>query len=666
MTKQQTYTGRLTLTARGFGFVQAPEQPSVLVPFDHLGHALSGDRVTVEVFPDSQADKPAGRVVEIKERDRSPIVGRVRRSHGELRLYPQANRSPKALVLPESLVQKARLGASLKDGDVVSAELVEWPQADDHPTGKPVRVVARRGDTDLELRLVALSRGLPLEFPDDVERAAEKLELPRMAKIARKRRDLRSVDCFTIDPETAKDFDDAVSIRQRDDGLFELGVHIADVSYYVDPDDTIDKEAWERATSVYLVDTVLPMLPEALSNNLCSLVPNEPRLAMSVIAAVDSTGEVHEVEICESVIESKRRFTYQEAEEIIHGKRDPFSAQIQLLHLVTRTLRTRREARGSVDLDFSTPQIRVDENGVPVSVRPSERLDANRLIEECMLLANRIVAEHLEAADSVPGIYRVHDEPRESDLKTLIQTLQDLGIPYKPHEDVESQDYRNILSIIQNFEFRDLVETVAMKALKKAIYSTENRGHFGLAMNAYTHFTSPIRRYPDLVVHRLVKRTLGPGGTTTGRRAEKKRRSRGRTPSASLERFLEKTCEHSSERERLATEAEREYSRIKALEFLQTKLGREYGGVVSGVASIGLFVEIERYLIEGLVHISKLGRERFELDRATYRLVGSKTGTEYRLGDQVRVKVKSVDIQERTADFDLMEKRSSRGWSRDR
>ena len=652
MSQQNEITGRLTLTSRGFGFVQGPNQKSVLVPFDHLGHALSGDEVTAEIFPDSAPDKPAGRVIAVTERDRSPVVGRIRRHGDEIRLYPQANRSPKALVLPPAELKKAGIKRQLQDGDVVSAEFIDWPDADAHPSGRPIEVVARRGDTDLELRLIALSRGLPLEFPRDVTKAAERLKLPSPAKAAKSRRDLRKTTCFTIDPDTAKDFDDAMSIRQRDDGLIELGVHIADVSYFVEPDDTIDKEAWERGTSVYLVDTVLPMLPEHLSNGLCSLVPGEPRLAMSVIAALDSTGEVKDVEFCESLIESKRRFTYGEAEEIIHGKEDPLAAEVHLLHLLTQTLHQRREESGSVDLDLSTPQIRLDENGVPISVRPSERLAANRMVEECMLLANKLVAEHLESQKDIPGVYRVHDQPRDSDLETLVKTLQDLGVPYKKGGEVGPEDYRNILSFIQNFEFRDLIETVAMKALKKAVYSTENRGHFGLAMAAYTHFTSPIRRYPDLVVHRLMKRAIQAaegGGHGRGRR----RRS-GRKGGEALDRFLQKTCVHASERERLATEAEREYSRLKALEFLKTKVGREYRGVVSGVASIGLFVEIERYLIEGLVHISTLGKERFELERATYQLVGQKSKKTYRLGDQVRVKVKSVDTRERTADFQLL------------
>jgi len=263
------------------------------------------------------------------------------------RSYPQANRSPKALVLPPAEIKKAGIKRQLQDGDVVSAEFIDWPDADAHPNGRPIEVVARRGDTDLELRLIALSRGLPLEFPREVTKAAERLKLPSPAKAAKSRRDLRKTTCFTIDPDTAKDFDDAVSIRQRADGLIELGVHIADVSYFVEPDDTIDKEAWERGTSVYLVDTVLPMLPEHLSNGLCSLVPGEPRLAMSVIAALDSTGAVKDVEFCESLIESKRRFTYGEAEAIIHGKEDPLAAEIHLLHLLTQTLHQRHLRSGS-------------------------------------------------------------------------------------------------------------------------------------------------------------------------------------------------------------------------------------------------------------------------------------------------------------------------------
>ncbi|TFH06404.1 MAG: RNB domain-containing ribonuclease, partial [Spirochaetales bacterium] len=326
----------------------------------------------------------------------------------------------------------------------------------------------------------------------------------------------------------------------------------------------------------------------------------------------------------------------------IQGAPDPFARQIHLLHLLSQTLKMHRESSGSIDFDFSTPQIRLDDDGVPISIRPAERLSANRMVEECMLLANRLVAEKLSAHTESPGVYRVHSVPRESDVNELIGTLERLGIQYTAG--TGAADYRAILSIIQNFEFRDLVESLASKALSKAVYSTQNQGHFGLAMEAYTHFTSPIRRYPDVVVHRLIKRIVR-------KEAEQKGRSGRGRPARGLMEFLEKTCVHANERERAATDAEREYSRLKALEFLQTKIGRTYEGVVSGVASIGLFVEIEKYLIEGLVHRSSLGKERLEFDRTSYRLVGQTSGTTFTLGDRMTVTVTAVDVQARTATF---------------
>ena len=636
-----TIRGRLTLTAKGFGFVDPSSGPSVLIPFDHVGRALSGDTVTAEVFPDSAADKPAGRVIEVLERSSTPIVGRVSVKGSSVRLYPQANRSPKAMDLDPRSLAKAGIDRPA-NGDVVEAEFVEWTDAQTHPVGRAVALIAGKADPELELRLIATSRGIPLVFPERIEAAAAKITMPPDRALGKDRRDLRDLVCFTIDPDTAKDFDDAVSVRQVDSGMFELGVHIADVSYFVQPGDAVDEEAWSRGTSVYLVDTVLPMLPETLSNGLCSLVPDEDRLAMTVLATVDSSGTVHGVEITPSVIRSKRRYTYSEAEAVLSGEKDGFARQIQLLHLVTQVLKQRRTEAGSVDLDLTRPQIRTDDDGVPVAIRPTQRRRSNRMIEECMLLANRLVAEHLQAYERLSSIYRVHPTPRESDLARLVDTLRDLGVPYRPGNEAGPDDYRRILSFIENFEFRDLVETLAMKSLQKAVYATQNDGHFGLAMDAYTHFTSPIRRYPDVVIHRLLTETLRSG----------RRRRRGGAwmkPAA-----LDETCAHANERERLATSAEREYTRLKALEFLETRVGREYAGVVSGVASIGIFVEIERYLIEGLVHISKLGSERFSFDRAAYRLTGDKTGKTFSLGDEVRVRVESVNTRERTADFVLL------------
>jgi ribonuclease R len=636
MSKQNISTGTITLTTRGFGFVQTPDT-SILIPFDHLGRALSGDTVEAELLPDTRPDKPAGRVVRVKERSRAPIIGRVRKAKDRWQLVAEGNRSPVPLILKDG--ERSTEQAELRQGDVVRARFDSWNEGSD-PIALLEAVIARSNDADAELKLIALSRNLDLTFPEKVTRVAQKISPPDPARISRGRRDIRDWRCLTIDPVSAKDFDDAVSIEQLDNGMLRVGVHIADVSAYVEPDDPIDTEAWKRGTSVYLVDRVLPMLPEHLSNGVCSLVPNEPRFAMSVVAKLDSLGGIHEVEMFESLIESKRRFTYQEVEDVLQGGNDPFARELHLMQLVAQTLKHKREIGGSVDFDFSSREIQVDENGVPVSVRPAERGASNRLVEEFMLLANRLVAERLAGESRVPGIYRVHDRPRQSDLNQLIDTLRDLGIPYKLNdkEELGPDDYRAVLSIVENFEFKELVETIAVKALPKAVYSTENRGHFGLAMEAYTHFTSPIRRYPDLVVHRLIKRLLG--------------RRRPPRASAGLRSFLEKTCVHASERERLATDAEREYGQLKALEFLSRKIGRSYNGVVTGVASVGIFVEIEKYLVDGLVHVSELGKEWFELDRANHRLIG-KEGTVFRLGDRVRVTVKGVNPERRTADFVL-------------
>jgi len=637
--------GRLVLTGRGFGFVNRDDGPDILIPFDHLGTATSGDIVGVELFPESPKDKPAGRVTKVIERSGLPVVGRVGWRGKQLRLYPEGQRINRAVVMEPNALKaftaKLNLKGGIKDGDVLSADLSEWKNPADHPIGIPQTFIGRRDDPQSEVKLIALAKGFTLEFPPAVLQAADRLELPPVKQLSKKRTDLRDEICFTIDPETARDFDDALSVRQRKDGLFEVGIHIADVSYFVGERDEIDKEAWQRATSVYLMDTVLPMLPERLSNTLCSLVPGEPRLAMTVEAVLDSTGRIVEVSFFESIIRSRRRFTYREVEEILHGKDDPLARELHLLHLITQQLRRGREKDGSVDLDLPAARIILDENGVPVAIRPEERLLAQRMVEESMLMANRLVAEQLLAADS-PGIYRVHDQPRPTDVENLIGTLAQLGIKYTVADEFKPDDYRNILAIIENLEFKDFVEALAMRSLNKAVYDVENRGHFGLAMAAYTHFTSPIRRYPDLVVHRLLKRHVArtPGG-------------RGR-PNQQLLKFLRETCEHSSEQERAATGAERAYTRLKALQYLERRIGREYSGTISGVTSFGLFVEIDRYLVEGLVPIATLGKERFELERAEHRLVGGKTGVTFRLGDRVKISVSKVDTGERRAEFRLV------------
>ena len=642
--------GQLTLTARGFGFVRPESGPDILIPYNHLGVAASGDTVQVETFPESARDKPAGKIVNVLQRNDAPIVGRIRRRKGEIRVYPEDQRVPRALVLTGqdvSTMERSLRDGSLKDGDVVRVKLREWNDPGAHPRGELLDLVGRADEPGIDLRVIAIARGFALQFPHAVESAAESVRMPPPRKVLRgtRRKDLRKLTCFTIDPDTAKDFDDALSITQRDDGLFELGVHIADVSHFVTEGSDLDREARARATSVYLVNEVLPMLPEHLSNGVCSLVPGQPRLAFSVLVVLDSSGTVHEFEITESVIQSSRRFTYQEVEEILQGETDPLASELHVLHLVAQMLGRRRRENGSVDMDLPAATISLDEEGVPVSIRPVERLQANRLVEECMLLANRQVAEcvqNLSSRRKHPFIYRIHPQPKETDVAQLLELLHHLGIRYQIDDEVQPEDYRNILALIENLEFKDLVEKLALKSLTKAVYSTENEGHFGLALDAYTHFTSPIRRYPDLVVHRLLKRYLA---------SEKWGVPRG------LQKDLEEVCRHASERERAATEAEREFTRLKSLEYLAGKIGREYDGVVSGVTAFGVFVQLNRYLVEGLVHVSRLGSERFELNRDGYRLEGADSESAFTLGDRVRVRVLSVNLSERKADFDLVQDR---------
>lgn len=586
--------------------------------------------------------------MEVLERSQEPLVGRVGRRGREVRFYPEGQRLSRALILETAALTRFEQnlpGGPLQEGDILRVQMTLWTDPQKHPLGEPLELVGRRDDSGIDLRLIALSRGLPLSFPEELLQEAEQMKIPPPRKALREktRQDLRSLTCFTIDPATAKDFDDALSIHQREDGLFELGIHIADVSYFVEEGSALDAEARERATSVYLVNEVLPMLPEHLSNDLCSLVPGRPRLAFSVLVVLDSIGTVHDLTITESIIQSSRRFTYEEVEEILQGESDPLAPSLHILELLAQMLRRRRRDQGSVDMDLPATTITLDEDGVPLSILPVERLHAHRLVEECMLLANRMVAEFVlkEAArHRRPFLYRVHPQPKQSDVEQLLQLLEQLGIRYHLDDTVQPEDYRNILALIENLEFKDLVEKLALKSLPKAVYSTDNAGHFGLGFEAYTHFTSPIRRYPDLIIHRMLKRYIAPGRIALRR---------------GVQDLLDHVASHSSERERNATEAERDYTRLKSLQYLNTKIGNVYSGVISGVTSFGLFVQLNRYLVEGLVHISSLGKERFELNTEGYRLESGTSGTVYTLGDRVRVKIVGVNPQERKADMELIQ-----------
>ena len=642
--KQQTVTGALSITSKGFGFIRTEQGPDVFISYDHLANGMDGDVVEARLLKKGQ--KPSGKIVSIVKRSDRPIIGVFRFTKQGGKVYPEDERLPSSLIVPEKEIKQSSLEGELRNGKIVMARLLQWSDPSKKPEGTIEQIIGDKEEPGVDLKVVALSRDLSLDFPRPVEQEAENIPLPEIDSVLTQRTDLRETSSFTIDPETAKDFDDAVSLIQLPSGLLELGVHIADVSHFVPENSKIDKEAWNRGTSVYLVNHVLPMLPEYLSNDICSLVPGKPRLTFSVIVELTSMGEARNYRIEETVIESKRRFTYKEVEAIINGKEDPFAPTIHMMQMLSQVLRKRREEQGSIDFDMTEQFIDLDDEGIPRMIQPKERLEAHKLVEEFMLLANRTVAEHIESEEKsrkekIPFIYRIHEKPAAEDVEAFLSAVSNLGIPYKVGETVEPDDYRNILTIIENLDFKDFVEKIALQSMTKAVYSTENKGHFGLAFDAYTHFTSPIRRYPDLIVHRLLKRYLKKG--------------RGRIPaSPRLITFLERTCTQSSVMEKRAVGAEREYTKIKSLEFLSRKVGKVYQGVISGVTSFGLFVELSRYLIEGLVPISELRDDFYTFDEQQYRYVGEKTGKIYRLGDRVTVKIKQVSVEDRKADFILV------------
>jgi ribonuclease R len=642
--KRRTIAGTLTITSKGFGFVHVDDGPDVFVAYENLHTAIDGDTVEAEVFPSSRKSKPAGRVVRVRERADRTIVGVFRRTRNGGKVYPEDDRLPSSLLIPTKSLREQKLEKEIRSGHVVEARLVDWSDPNEKPSGSILRIVGDQDEPGMDVKMIALTKGLALEFPREVQEEVDRIPEPDLKAEARRRTDLRNVVCFTIDPPDAKDFDDALSVRQRQDGLFEIGIHIADVSHFVSEGSAADREAQKRGNSVYFVQQVLPMLPERLSNELCSLRPNEPRLAFSVTVVLDSTGAVQDSRIEPSIIRSRKRFSYDEAEAVINGEQSDYGKELHLLHLLAQILRLRRQEAGSIDFDMTAKQISLDKNGIPRMIAPKERLESNRLVEEFMLLANRVVAGFVHERErrwkrTVPFLYRVHEKPSTEDVQSLASVLESIGLPYQFGDDVESDDYRTVLGIIQNLEYKDFIEKLALYSMTKAVYSTENYGHFGLGFEAYTHFTSPIRRYPDLVVHRLMKRYL-------------KQRRLGRT--GALESFLEKTAEHASATERAATAAEREYVKLKSLQFLSQKVGNIYEGVISGVTSFGLFVELTYYLIEGLVALSSLEGDYYEYDKENYRYVGKHTGTVYRLGDRVEVKVAKVSVSDRKADFVLV------------
>ncbi len=634
--------GELRMNRGGFGFVHDDvHNVDIFIGRDHLNTAFDLDLVEVKLYARSRGKNETGYVSRIIKRARKYYVGTFHQTQFYGYVVPDDPKFYRDFFIP-----KEKQNAAQK-GQKVVVKMDRWENDHLNPEGEIVEILGFPGDPGVDVASVAYSFQIAIAFPAPVELEAEKIDDEIHDEEIKKRLDLRQKVCFTIDPENAKDFDDAVSLYELPNGNYELGVHIADVSHYVTSDSEIDKEAFNRGTSVYLVDRVIPMLPEKLSNEVCSLQPDKDKLTYSCIMEVTPTGEVVNYQIKPSVINSKKRFTYEEVQHIVnhdfdHDQKDMLSLMMNL----SKKLTARRFDKGGID--FETPEVsfELDPGGFPTSIRRKERLDSHRMIEEFMLLANKTVAEHIKKIDGFdrtpPFIYRIHEKPEPEKMLKFYEFLTAIGIQTDPPVKVTAAYFQKILEDIKGTPEEIIIEEVALRSMMKAIYATNNIGHFGLGFENYTHFTSPIRRYPDLMVHRLL-----------GRYAQLIPRN---DYSAELQ-HLNGICEQSSRMERIAVEAERESVRLKQNEYISQHIGEEFEGVISGVMSFGVFVELVDTLVEGLVHIKDMN-DYYIFDEKTYTLTGRDSNRILRLGDTVWIKVTRVNLEEGKVDFNLLDDKS--------
>ncbi|MDE6270690.1 MAG: ribonuclease R [Muribaculaceae bacterium] len=636
---QRTVTATGTFVRRSNGknsVITDEDQEPIFIAERNSMHALNGDRVRVAVAARVRGKEPEAKVTEILERKPQTFIGTLHVDKRSSWLSTDSKYLATDIIIPR---RKLKGG---QDGQKAVVRITDWPEDAQTPYGEVLDVLGEAGKNDTEIHAILAEFGLPYHYPEAVEKAADKIDARISDKEIGLRDDMRGITTFTIDPRDAKDFDDALSIRKLPNGHYEVGVHIADVTHYVQPDTIIDREARERATSVYLVDRVVPMLPERLCNGICSLRPNEDKLAFSVIFEMDDHGRVLDSRIARTVIRSDRRFTYEEAQEVIETGKGDFAKEILKLDQLAKILRKERYANGSVEFDREEVRFEIDKDGHPVSVYFKESKDANKLIEEFMLLANKTVASVIGnpggKRKAKPFVYRVHDNPDPDRLADFAKLARTFGYKVKsegPASEV-NKSINRMLADVKGKGEENFLSTLAIRSMAKAIYTTVNIGHYGLGFEYYTHFTSPIRRYPDMMVHRLLARYLDGGRSVNVQK-------------------LEEECKHSSDMEQLAANAERASIKYKQVEFMQDHLGEVYDGVISGVTEWGLYVELDDNKCEGLVPVRDLADDFYDFDEKNYCLVGRRHGTRYRLGDAVRVKVARCDLPRKQLDFAIVD-----------
>ncbi len=629
-------------TGKAYVIPQEEGRDDVMISPNNTRHALHGDTVKVLMFPQRKMHKPEGQVVEIIQRAKTRFVGIIQKQDRFAFMVSDSRTMVTDIFIPLNDL------AGAEDGEKVLVEMTDWPDRMNNPVGRVVKRLGQPGDNNVEMQSILAEYDFPLDFPKEAEREAERIAEPT-AKDLEGRKDFRSTTTFTIDPADAKDFDDALSFRPMKNGNFEIGVHIADVSHYVKPGTAIDREAYERGTSVYLVDRTIPMLPEKLCNGVCSLRPHEDKLCFSVVMEVNAQAEVLKAWFGKSVINSDERYSYEEAQAVIDSN-DPGAGSsnkvtgeaILELHKLATILRNQRYKDGAINFESQEVKFQLDENAKPIGIYIKESKEANWLIEEFMLLANKKVAEKVgKAKEGTKGhktfVYRVHDEPNPEKLNTFVEFVAKLGFKMKvSSRQALAHSYNSLFETIAGRGEEYMIDSIAIRTMSKAFYSTENIGHYGLGFPFYTHFTSPIRRYPDLMVHRLLEHYLEGG------------------PSANAEAY-EEYCKHCSLMEKRAADAERASVKYKQAEYLSDKLGQTFPALISGVSKWGLYAEIEGCKCEGMIPIGSLQGDYYMLDEDNYQVIGRRHGKCYKLGDPVTIRVKGVDMLKKLIDFELVE-----------